>query len=189
MKKLLFLFFVGFMACTNTQSTTRYKYLFQRDVYIDETFPSYYFPIIRAALDDWNRETGSAAHFTYRGKTKHRKYKSANDCIDFSNQKLFIIAGDEYYPVFQSYKKILGIKEAPLGLGYYNVIILNIDGVQSFNQIKSITLHELGHTLFLEHSSDPQSIMFPHCNKYCSDYESIILKKDIEAFCKKAYCQ
>ena len=149
-----------------------------RILYVERRFSNEEFAIISSAAEEWNQKTNHIIQFdVVRLPT--------NEKIDIING-IFIIKYNEDNPYIIP---IDGLNDSST-LGFYttensiNEIGLIPDRF-SFRTYKPVILHELGHSLGLQHNEDIGTLMYPYMDLAADD----ITEEDLKNFCVIYQCK
>jgi hypothetical protein len=159
-----------------------------KTVWVSEKFNATQEKQIVAALNDWQCVTGNFVQFDI-----HLKFPDApfilQDGLDpntilvilpSDNKNLHIRSTDDYIKKHDS-------ERYTIGLFYYEdvipTILLVTDRIDAF-EFKSVAEHEIGHSLKIDHTTDKNSVMFPHLDESSRKITNV----DLTALCNIFWC-
>lgn len=164
--------------CTKAQQVAKYPVKIEKEVYIDPGFDYEEKIQIINALKTWECSTNNSIKFTLiTEKPTYPTYLSIEQ----------VDSGDERVVKWDAETSILYKKETK-AVGYFylknqvSTILLVDDRLDG--EVKATTIHEVGHSLGLDHIDLDGAIM----NKTINIYTGNITIDDIEALCQKYYC-
>ena len=161
--------------------TVIYPLEIHKTLYLDETFDDFEVEIISNAAAEWQQATGGRANYSVQ------KLPFENQEIDFDNS-IIVIKVSRHYPEVAE----LDFIGNQITLGYCNSrgsvqYIALVSDRLSDNLYQSVMLHELGHSLGLQHNDSSNGVgtlMYPSI-EMGSQY---ITHKDLVNFCQLYRC-
>ena len=146
---------------------------FQINIIISDKFSTDEKEIIKNSFLEWQTYTKSIVLFNinyFDSKYKSLYFERVSD------DDLFAVEIDNY-----ANGNVLGAYEEGIN---YSVIFIIPDRLTDFKSFKSTTLHEIGHSIGLNHNKIKNTLMYPN-----EDFASInITKYDLTQFCKIYSC-
>ncbi len=158
-------------------------------IYIDNDFSNTEIRYIKMAANEWENESKKIIKFEFVNNKDEAeylekiKYKYSELPVEIINFKK--ISNEDKITLFLD--KEVGGKI----VGFYDdesrqtSILLVTDRLDSLKKLKSIILHEIGHSLGLKHIKHKNTIMHSTQSKSSDD----ITIKDLEEFCNLYYCE
>lgn len=189
---VLLVFFIIFGSYKYGIEKSEYPEHVYKTLYIDKEFDQEEVGYIIAAATEWSKATENRVNYNIVVMSTATKINIDNALIinKVTSTYADVIVLDYFFNLNTPKENFIKIK----ALGYYYEskilpsIILVADRLDDFNY-KAVVMHELGHSLGLEHNSSEEamynSIMYPSAEGQSTDITAI----DVTAYCNIHNCQ
>lgn len=180
--KLLLAFLILLVTASCAADTTYHVVEFQtckitapltRPVYIDDTFTDEEIFQIQSGLTEWQYATNQGIVYMVAGKLKHTTFSQFPTNSDRVSVFVHRVTEDHPYAA--------NIGEKVIGRASRNVVVLRINKLTPIIKVKTVLMHEIGHTMGLPHNNIDSALMYPTCAKICLN--PTITMGDISTLC------
>lgn len=140
--------------------------------------------IVSQAALEWNLATNNRAHFTviwdlnFDSISSLRQHRTDNLVLRIDSNNPLAEKVDD------GYRKLMGAVVHTNPQEPQRLYLL-MDRLADYHKMMSVTAHELGHVLWLNHNDNPSALM----NISLHGSECLITRSDLQAFCQLYHCQ